>query len=230
MLLRAISVVPPPMPDVWRSRKLKPSSAHGSSGSVAAALGPASSSAMVLLRCCDDRGHQPGDRRAVLREHARAHAGGDALGQRRPRRSQHGGLADQLEGARLVEVTGGVGQLDQRVTAVGRTSGLHGPGHVRRAAAHGVLLVEHPAGADGPALVDVADAVGVGHPEVGDELLAELLGAVDHLDPVQLDAGLVDLDDEHAEAHGAWARPSWCAAGTGRSRRTTRRSSRSSSR
>ena len=60
MLLRAISVVPPPMPDVWRSRKLKPCSAHGSSGSVAAALGPASSSVMVTLRCRDDRAHAAG--------------------------------------------------------------------------------------------------------------------------------------------------------------------------
>ena len=37
-------------------------------------------------------------------------------------------------------------------------------------------------------LVDVADPVGVGHPHVGEELLAELLRPVEHLDPVDVDA------------------------------------------
>ena len=60
-------------------------------------------------------------------------------------------------------------------------------------------LVEHPADAHRPAVVDSADAVGVGHPHVAHELLAELLGAVEHLDAVHLHARLVDGEHENGE-------------------------------
>ena len=103
------------------------------------------------------------------------HARGDALGERRPRRLQHVGLADQVARERIVEAAGGLRELDHRIGRVLLAPvPTQGAGHEGGTAAHGVLLVEHPAGADGPALVDVADAVGVGHAQVGDELLAEL--------------------------------------------------------
>ena len=61
-------------------------------------------------------------------------------------------------------------------------------------------LVVEPTNADGPSVVDVADAVGVGDAHVGEELLAELVGTVEHLDAMQLDAGCVHRHQEHAQA------------------------------
>ena len=54
--------------------------------------------------------------------------------------------------------------------------------------------------ADGPAVVDLADPVAVGHPDVGEVLLAEVHVAVEHLDALDLDALGVDREDEHRQA------------------------------
>jgi hypothetical protein len=52
----------------------------------------------------------------------------------------------------------------------------------------------------GPAVVDGAQDVVGRDQDVVEEFLAELLGPVDVLDLVDADAGLMDLDDQHAQA------------------------------
>ena len=200
MLLRAISVVPPPIPDDWRSRKLKPFSAHGSSGSDRRRVGPGELERDRALALERHRRDQPGDGGAVVGHLAGPHAVGDAGRQRcrgptracGPRRRARCAPGSSVRPVPRTRSTYG--------SRLSINPGVQRAGDERRPTAHRVLLVEHPAGADGPALVDLADAVGVGDAHVGHELLAELLRAVDHLDAVQLDARLVDLDDEHAEA------------------------------
>ena len=61
-------------------------------------------------------------------------------------------------------------------------------------------LVEHPADAHGPPVVHRADAVGVRHADVREELLAELQVAVQHLDAVHLDPVLADRQHEDRQA------------------------------
>ena len=66
---------------------------------------------------------------------------------------------------------------------------LDGHGHERRVVEHS--FVEHPSRPDGPAVVDLADAILVRYADVRQELLTELLRSVEHLDLLDLDAVLV---------------------------------------
>ena len=74
------------------------------------------------------------------------------------------------------------------------------PLQVGRAAADRVALVHQQPGGHRPAVVDLADHVGGRDRHVVEELLAELQRAVDLADLLHLDARLVDLHDEHREA------------------------------
>ena len=151
------------------------------------------------MRADGHAGNSRRDRRGLVGHRA----GRDALAD--PRREV---LADDVEHVRLAdEVAGDAGRrcragVAREVEQRGRAS-RRAPtpaGAVTSGELYEHALVEHPAGADGPAVVDVADAVAVGHAHVGHELLAELHRAVEHLDAVHLDAGLVDREDEHGEA------------------------------
>src|SRR5271155_2148428 len=94
-------------------------------------------------------------------------------------------LADQLPGHRVGQPAGQACHGQRR----GRPR-VHPAHAARRADEVGrdaqALLVVHPPGADRPAAVDLADPVGVGAAQVGQELLAELPGPVEHLDPEQV--------------------------------------------
>ncbi len=147
------------------------------------------------LRLSLAEAHQRG---GLIGQLAPGHALGDAGGHLLADQLEHARLADQIAHGRVVHAAGlaGDGVHGARVHAAGGRP--HGVGHVRRRVEH--ALVEHPTDAHGPPVVDRAHPVGVRHDQVGEELLAELTRAVEHLNAVDLDGGLVDREDEHAEA------------------------------
>ena len=100
-------------------------------------------------------------------------------------------------GSRVVEPTAGPRELDDAALGAAVLASPDRSGDVGRVRRH--ALVEHPTGAHRPAVVHLAESVGVRDAEVGEELLAELLRAAEHLDPAYLDAGLVDREHEHGE-------------------------------
>ena len=112
-------------------------------------------------------------------------------------------LGDQLPRFGVVGATERAGDVDEvggERARLDRTLGLL---FGTRAA----LVHEHRA-RDPPAVVDVADAIGVGDDDVVEELLAEVGAAVDQADHPQGDARRVDRHAEPGDAAGAWARSS----------------------
>src|SRR4051795_13012749 len=106
-------------------------------------------------------------------------------------------LTGELARDRVIEPAGVAYDLEDRpLLALPRRSGRSRD--VRRVVLH--PLVEQPPDADTPAVVDVTDPVTVGHAYVGQELLAELAVAVEHLDAVHGDARRVEREDEHGQA------------------------------
>ena len=101
-----------------------------------------------------------------------------------------------------------VGELLAHDRVVGQPEGLghlDGPGHQAAAApaaagADGRPLVHQRGQGHVPAVVDVTEAVAVGHPHVGEEDLVEA-GPAGHLaQRADLDAGGLHVDDEAGEA------------------------------
>ena len=73
------------------------------------------------------------------------------------------------------------------------------PADIGRSATHGITLVEQQARGHGPAVVDLPDHILDRYGDVVEEFLTELVRTVRHLDLLDVDAGLVDLQDEHGE-------------------------------
>src|SRR5438045_1170476 len=94
-------------------------------------------------------------------------------------------LTGELTCDRVIEPAGIAHDLEDRaLLSFPRRSGRSRD--VGRVVLH--ALVEQPPDPDAPAVVDITDAVGVRHAYVGQELLAELTVAVEHLDAVHGDA------------------------------------------
>ncbi len=197
--LRAISVVPPADGGHLAHQEVGPAVAMTPSSSVQApASPPAISKAMVLDPGRDHTGEQPADGGRLVGHGAGPQPVGEAVLQRLGGQLEHPGLADQVLDLGVVGPSGAAGDLEHR-RAAHAAVGLTGrDGDVGGVVEH--ALVEHPADADGPAVVHLTDPVVVRHLHVGHELLAELLRPVQHLDPVDLDAGLADREHEDGEA------------------------------
>ncbi len=182
-------------------RKSAPRPATAPSSSVhAAPAAPASSKAIVLRPGRADARRRAGRWRPPGRTSLRTAMPSPMRRWRCwPTTLEHPGLADEVAArpGRRARPPPGRRRAPTRAVSPARAAADR-DGDVRRVVQH--ALVEHPADADRPAVVDVADAIGVGDADVGHELLAELLRAVQHLDAVDLDARLVDREHEHREA------------------------------
>src|ERR1700722_18519093 len=101
-------------------------------------------------------------------------------------------LADELPGHRIVDSTSLARELKPGQSSRCHTR-AHSAGANEVARDRKALLMEHPPAAYRPAAVDLTDAIAVGDVQIGHELLAELLGTIKHLDPVNVEVGLVKL-------------------------------------
>jgi hypothetical protein len=144
---------------------------------------------------------QAGDGGRLVRQGAGGDGRGHPGGQRLLHQAEGAGLAHQLQDARVGGAMVDGRQLEQVLGAEGVEAfqaEVGRPGDVGRPTGHRAFVV-HPAGADRPPGVHLSHPVAVGHPDVGQELLAELPGPVEHLDALDLDRRLVQGKDEHRQ-------------------------------
>ncbi len=162
---------------------------------------PAEGEADLDLADTTGRAEQLGDGRGVRRHRSLGHADHHALHQAALHDVQDVSLGDELAGHRVAGAPLCLDELDvgEVAGAVGPLGEVVAPADVGRTAADGVAFVGEERLGDRPAVIDVADDGIDREPDVVEELLAELERAVDLLDRVDLDPGLVDLHDEHRE-------------------------------
>ena len=214
MMLRWISLVPPAMPSIGANRYAAAGSPPATSCSSHARL-PAPAIAMPRLAACLPR--------TVAASLATEPSGPGA----RPDTS-----ASRIRMPSSVEDAFEDVHLDQllahdRVVGASASAGEPEDAPVPVAAerlraaagADGDPLVGEHVERDPPAVVDCADQRVGGQPDVVEEHLVEVGAAVDLTQRTRRDARRTHVDDEHADARGAWARRGRCARRGARSRR-----------
>ena len=231
MMLRWISLLPPPSDsDCRESVALPRRRARPAESEPTTMFAPADVERRLRLLDVDDGMEQLEDRSGGGRHGVVRHRGGEPARELRGHELFDVVAGDALARGAVVAQIEPIGQLDQGAVGSVRSSADAAPAGVEGRTPERHPFVQQQPRGDTPAVVERADDVLDGHDHVVEELLTEVHRSVHLFDLVDLDVGLMDLNDQHGEAAGASAPPSWCGRGPSRSRSRALPNSRSSSR